>query len=106
MSKPALRVYGTLFGVPRPMFEALKDRFGFDLETWNDDKYELEYEGNWCDVDGLAEALPDVITPETEGKIDAIDQHDWTLTRIAVKAGQITIKTISCDDPLERYRQE
>lgn len=106
MSKPALRVYGTLFGMPRPVFEALKDRFGFDVETWSDGKCELEYEGNWCDVEGLAETLPDHITPEMEGKIDAIDQHAWTLTRIAVAGGRVTVKTISCDDPLEKYRME
>lgn len=106
MSKAALRVYGTLFDVPLSMFEALKDRFGFDVETWNDGKYELEFEGNWCDVEGLAEALPSHITLQTEGKIDAIDQHDWTLTRIVVKDGRISSRTISCDDPLERYRLE
>lgn len=106
MSKTPLRVYGTIFGTPEPLFHSLKDQFGFDIETWTDGKYEMEYEGNWCDVDGLAEALAEMVTPEMEGKVDAIDQLDWTLTRIQVKGGQVTVKTLSCDDPLEKYHQE
>ncbi len=102
----ALRVYGTVFGTPASVFEALKDRFGFETETWADGKYELEYEGNWCDVEGLTEALQEHVTPEMEGKIDAIDHHDWTLTRITVKNGIVEGRTMSCDAPLEKYHQE
>lgn len=106
MRKPALRVYGTFFGVPEAARPHLLGRHGFDIETLRDGKLELEYEGNWCEVDDFLDALRPFLHPDLEGKLDVIDNHDWTLTRHVAVGGTLSSATRSCDDALEKYHQE
>ncbi len=110
MKKHPARLYGDIFHFPGGAFQALRTAleedplFPQDAVTHEGEHLAVEFEGPWSPAEALVEALTPLLPPEAEGKLDAIDEDEWVLTRYVIVGGRVEAKRIDLDTVLSHHR--
>ncbi len=105
MGYEPIRVYGHVSNVDSEACD-LRDDFEFTEFSCEDNELEIEYEGSHFFIDDFVERLEQGLTQESEGRIDYIDQQDFTMMRITIVKGRLSRKLVDLNNVLERYNRE
>lgn len=105
MGYDEIRVYGHVTDVDSDASE-LPDDFDFTEFSCEDGELDLEYEGNYFFIEDFIERLEHCLAPQSTGRIDYIDQNEFSLTRFHITQGRIDRKKVDLNNVLERYSQE
>jgi len=107
MNYEEIRVYGSVSGLGEAAARELEERYNL-LVVDNDGRtLDFEFEGRHFFLDDFLEELLPLLGPDGAGKVDYIDQHEWTLSRYRLENGRWAGKTVSLNDMLdERYSRE
>lgn len=108
MSYAPARVYGSVEGLPRAGYEALAEAFSeVELEYRDKDGWlTIAFEGDYFFIDDFMELLTAHLNADCVGKVDYIDQEEFTMDRYKIESGEIDHKNIDLNDTLERYSTE
>lgn len=105
MGYESIRVYGHVSHVDSDASE-LGDEFEFTEFCCDDGDLELEYEGNNFFIDDFMERLEHMLSPQSAGRIDYIDQQAFTMLRFTIATGSVERRLVNLNDVLERYNRE
>lgn len=97
----AVRVYGDIHGLNEEGFEKVMEHMPFDQIKYADQILNVDYEGQYIDVEDFLEAVAENMNQDGWGMVDYIDQIEWELTRYRIKKGSYEFNRISVDQALD-----
>jgi len=100
----AVRAYGDFHGLTAGDAERLQAASPFQKAVFRDGVLSVDYEGCYIDVEPFLDAVAKLLGPGGWGKLDVIDQLEWTLTRYSVQDGAWSAKSVHGDQAVERTR--
>lgn len=100
----AARAYGDFHGLTAGDAEKLRQGSPFEKVVFQDGVLSVDYEGCYIDVEPFLDEVSRLLAPDGWGKLDFIDQIEWTLTRYTVQRGSWSAKSVHGDQAVERTR--
>lgn len=99
-----VRAYGDFYGLTSKDVEQLGNGSPFQKVIFRDGMLSVDYEGCYIDVEPFLDAVAGLLTPGGWGKLDVIDQIEWTLTRYSVQDRAWSARSVHGDQAVERTR--
>lgn len=100
----AVRAYGDFHGLTAKDAEQLGKGSPFQKAVFQDGVFSVDYEGCYIEVEPFLDAVAGLLAPGGWGKLDVIDQIEWTLTRYSVQDGAWSARSVHGDQAVERTR--
>jgi len=101
-----IRIHGTLNGISREAYDALRDFLNFDEVSYEHRTITLEHQGYYFELEDFLARVAHVMEPGCKGYVDQIDNDAWEMTRYVLEKGSYKSKKISLNEVLERYLYE
>jgi hypothetical protein len=98
------RIYGTVFGLTEEDFAKLKTELPFENLSFSNSVLDIDHEGPWVDVEEALDRLTSRLGPDGRGGLDVIDNHQWQITRYALRPGGYDSRTFDLDNVMEHVR--
>lgn len=107
--QPLLKVYGHIYPVDEPLYEALEhacadampDEDDLPVLELDGDMARISFEGTYFPLDDVLTALTAHLRAEHLGKLDVLDLEDWRLTRHTFAQGQIDVHSAPLNNVLD-----
>ncbi|MDY7001030.1 MAG: hypothetical protein SVS15_04520, partial [Thermodesulfobacteriota bacterium] len=99
-----IRIHGTLNGISRKAYDALKDFLNFDEIAYENGTITFEHHGYYFELEDFLAKVARVMEPGCKGYVDHIDNDAWEITRYVLERGRCKSKTISLNEVLEPYQ--
>lgn len=77
--------------------------------TYADGRLHFEYEAPWIFAEDIVEAIAQALPrddPEAGGRLNLVDNEEFTLTRYIIRPGEWTTKSASLNDMLDKWARE
>jgi hypothetical protein len=97
----AVRVYADVHGLSIEAFEEIRRFMPFDQVVYKDRILNVDFEGHYIEVEPFLDAVARLLDEGGWGKLDYIDQIDYTLMRYVIKKGEWKAKEVLVDNVLE-----
>lgn len=100
-----LRIYGEITGLDP---EKQKSIFAVNQDVFHllEDRIEVEYEGNWLDIEHDLDLLAAALADHGQGHVDYLDHDNWEIRRYRLQPDTWTCKRIDPNNVLEPLLKE